>query len=117
VPVSFFQMPSFLILRISVLYFRLNFFFSSRRRHTISKRDWSSDVCSSDLCFLWTSSSTTIFSSNFFSYFNHSRRTSSNCNHHYEIGRASCRERVELSVGSGTLQKNSNIVIATRKRQ
>src|SRR5699024_11298106 len=26
------------------------FFFSSRRRHTSSKRDWSSDVCSSDLC-------------------------------------------------------------------
>src|SRR5216683_4473047 len=25
------------------------FFFSSRRRHTISDRDWSSDVCSSDL--------------------------------------------------------------------
>src|SRR5207249_6328368 len=25
------------------------FFFSGRRRHTISKRDWSSDVCSSDL--------------------------------------------------------------------
>src|SRR5699024_11967704 len=24
-------------------------FFSSRRRHTRSKRDWSSDVCSSDL--------------------------------------------------------------------
>src|SRR5207249_7000234 len=29
-----------------VLFF---FFFSSRRRHTRSKRDWSSDVCSSDL--------------------------------------------------------------------
>src|SRR5271167_4622963 len=29
-----------------MLYF---FFFSSRRRHTRSKRDWSSDVCSSDL--------------------------------------------------------------------
>src|SRR5699024_4289323 len=27
----------------------LFFFFSSRRRHTRSKRDWSSDVCSSDL--------------------------------------------------------------------
>src|SRR5699024_11230958 len=27
------------------------FFFSSRRRHTRSKRDWSSDVCSSDLHF------------------------------------------------------------------
>src|SRR3990172_11679498 len=25
------------------------FFFSSRRRHTICSRDWSSDVCSSDL--------------------------------------------------------------------
>src|SRR5699024_11253339 len=28
------------------------FFFSSRRRHTRSKRDWSSDVCSSDLYLL-----------------------------------------------------------------
>src|SRR5690606_39935455 len=26
------------------------FFFSSRRRHTRFSRDWSSDVCSSDLC-------------------------------------------------------------------
>src|SRR5207249_6428908 len=26
-----------------------SFFLSSRRRHTSSKRDWSSDVCSSDL--------------------------------------------------------------------
>src|SRR3989440_3805852 len=31
------------------------FFFSSRRRHTRSDRDWSSDVCSSDLVIkLWT---------------------------------------------------------------
>src|SRR5699024_11619056 len=30
----------------------LLFFFSSRRRHTRSKRDWSSDVCSSDLPFV-----------------------------------------------------------------
>src|SRR5699024_11979211 len=29
--------------------FYVFFFFSSRRRHTRSKRDWSSDVCSSDL--------------------------------------------------------------------
>src|SRR6266511_2468028 len=27
----------------------ISFFFSSRRRHTIFSRDWSSDVCSSDL--------------------------------------------------------------------
>src|SRR5258705_5261218 len=29
---------------------RLHFFFSSRRRHTRCLSDWSSDVCSSDLC-------------------------------------------------------------------
>src|SRR5437868_9221709 len=34
-------------LNFAVLFFF--FFFSSRRRHTRSKRDWSSDVCSSDL--------------------------------------------------------------------
>src|SRR5205807_3093350 len=28
------------------------FFFSSRRRHTRLQGDWSSDVCSSDLCFM-----------------------------------------------------------------
>src|SRR5699024_12083279 len=31
------------------VYLLFIFFFSSRRRHTRSKRDWSSDVCSSDL--------------------------------------------------------------------
>src|SRR5206468_6125535 len=30
------------------------FFFSSTRRHTRSDRDWSSDVCSSDLPRIWT---------------------------------------------------------------
>src|SRR5437868_10992718 len=34
---------------IFVIFFFFFFFFSSRRRHTRSKRDWSSDVCSSDL--------------------------------------------------------------------
>src|SRR5256885_12745341 len=32
------------------LYFCFFFFFSSRRRHTRLQGDWSSDVCSSDLC-------------------------------------------------------------------
>src|SRR5207253_5040674 len=32
-------------------YFVFFFFFSSRRRHTRWPRDWSSDVCSSDLSF------------------------------------------------------------------
>src|SRR2546421_6087553 len=31
------------------MFFFFFFFFSSRRRHTRSDRDWSSDVCSSDL--------------------------------------------------------------------
>src|SRR5215208_1648029 len=31
------------------MFIHFQFFFSSRRRHTIWPRDWSSDVCSSDL--------------------------------------------------------------------
>src|SRR5207245_7239857 len=34
---------------ISLTIFLFFFFFSSRRRHTRCYRDWSSDVCSSDL--------------------------------------------------------------------
>src|SRR5437868_7228080 len=44
--------PTFVAVRqgrhVQLLFLR-SFFFSSRRRHTRSKRDWSSDVCSSDL--------------------------------------------------------------------
>src|SRR5690554_6999414 len=36
---------------IYLLVFFFFFFFSSRRRHTRCGRDWSSDVCSSDLLF------------------------------------------------------------------
>src|SRR5207249_7512632 len=39
----------FHIFLLFLIYFFIFFFFSSRRRHTRSKRDWSSDVCSSDL--------------------------------------------------------------------
>src|SRR6266513_4654735 len=35
--------------RTEIITLVISFFFSSRRRHTISNRDWSSDVCSSDL--------------------------------------------------------------------
>src|SRR5690606_40645815 len=38
------------------------FFFSSRRRHTRFSRDWSSDVCSSDLCRTVGSSSSAVIS-------------------------------------------------------
>src|SRR5690606_40843461 len=42
------------------LLWALSFFFSSRRRHTRFSRDWSSDVCSSDLADLLGVSPTTI---------------------------------------------------------
>src|SRR5207248_6792264 len=38
------------LLLLIVALFLFFFFFSSRRRHTRSYGDWSSDVCSSDLC-------------------------------------------------------------------
>src|SRR5207249_2472235 len=44
-------MNQFILKFLFILFFFLFFFFSSRRRHTRSKRDWSSDVCSSDLMF------------------------------------------------------------------
>src|SRR5439155_7401045 len=40
---------TFFILHVSYFSFAGSFFFSSRRRHTRWPRDWSSDVCSSDL--------------------------------------------------------------------
>src|SRR5699024_12103106 len=45
------------------------FFFSSRRRHTRSKRDWSSDVCSSDLGIKFVAISVTVLS--IYGIFNH----------------------------------------------
>src|SRR5574337_1821483 len=39
---------------INYLFFILVFFFSSRRRHTRLSGDWSSDVCSSDLRWIFT---------------------------------------------------------------
>src|SRR3712207_7463765 len=39
----------FICIFVDVIYLIYCFFFSSRRRHTRYWRDWSSDVCSSDL--------------------------------------------------------------------
>src|SRR5699024_12123140 len=80
----------------------LFFFFSSRRRHTRSKRDWSSDVCSSDL-------GVHLHDLRFLSggggplaaglLADDAAAAGSGVRHHHqEIGRASCRERVEISV-------------------
>src|SRR5438445_3318011 len=45
----FFVFVVFFFFLFFVVYFFFFFFFSSRRRHTRYWRDWSSDVCSSDL--------------------------------------------------------------------
>src|SRR5207249_7609660 len=69
----------------------INLFFSSRRRHTRSKRDWSSDVCSSDLLgelhqILETRHGAVVV-----------HDLADDARGIQEIGRASCRERVESS--------------------
>src|SRR5690349_22944771 len=46
---SFVFAVRFFLFSFFFFFFFLFFFFSSRRRHTRSLRDWSSDVCSSDL--------------------------------------------------------------------
>src|SRR5207249_6482094 len=99
------------------------FFFSSRRRHTRSKRDWSSDVCSSDLRILalrdvsfelekgstvgvvgpngcGKSTLLQIIAGTL-------EPTHGNVWHEgrvAEIGRASCRERVYIGVGDGGVE-------------
>src|SRR5437868_9967304 len=74
----------------------VGFFFSSRRRHTRSKRDWSSDVCSSDL----------LPAAGLLPQLGrlHHRHADLLCADP-EIGRASCRERGLLLVGAAVWKK------------
>src|SRR2546421_7048848 len=93
---------------VTLYIFFVFFFFSSRRRHTRSDRDWSSDVCSSDLLPLRlsrrqrslllllvllrrASSLRRSHSRRWLSCPSRDRRSSSDLR---QIGRASCRERV-----------------------
>src|SRR5690606_40225871 len=72
------------------------FFFSSRRRHTSFSRDWSSDVCSSDLAERPSGAHHgTVPGCGFVC----------GCCDPREIGRASCRERVWVSVVAGSVKK------------
>src|SRR2546426_11309484 len=99
-----------------------SFFFSSRRRHTRLQGDWSSDVCSSDL-----EQAATILALEALG----ERRVgdaggvepvalvghvqSHGVARHldpHEIGRASCRERVEISVGAVSLKKKKRQELA-----
>src|SRR5437868_14768947 len=92
------------------------FFFSSRRRHTRSKRDWSSDVCSSDLM------PGMLEAEQRGGRDRQARRAhdevaavavdqrQSERRQLAEIGRASCRERGEIAVGAGAVKKKRNRV-------
>src|SRR5262245_63514024 len=100
----------FLVILLLVFCF-VFFFFSSRRRHTRCLSDWSSDVCSSDLAIRWGLSGELIHLGT------HAVRPARAAIEELiewvqpvaeelgaaeflavQIGRASCRERVEISV-------------------
>src|SRR5690554_7539545 len=106
------------------------FFFSSRRRHTRCGRDWSSDVCSSDLRkhiaiaihrAISELAATIVRSHQLYcpspahSWLECHRLYRFACRNkladHDEIGRASCRERVSSSVlAVPVMQKHTRIV-------
>src|SRR5207302_7199173 len=100
-------------------FFFFFFFFSSRRRHTRFSRDWSSDVCSSDLRQLNVTSPTAANTAAMFATVgdvtlsclarvevefaprNEKRLPWGRSPAGLEIGRASCRERGWVGVGVG----------------
>src|SRR5437870_13159060 len=84
------------------MYVFLFFFFSSRRRHTRWPRDWSSDVCSSDLR-RRPGHSNTFTTGRYSSAPAAALATTSVIP--AEIGRASCRERVKVWVVGGAVRK------------
>src|SRR5690625_7802906 len=96
----------------------LIFFFSSRRRHTRWPRDWSSDVCSSDLLHLkphvalyvgGMGSATDNFHRNAIARLGWEEECEEIAERYREeIGRASCRERVEGGVGGGGVKKKEH---------
>src|SRR5947209_17909347 len=95
---------------------RSPFFFSSRRRHTRYWRDWSSDVCSSDLIYVLLQHNRRCGREHALELF-HGRTVVRGRERRAkeiafglritEIGRASCRERVEIAVGAINRKKNS----------
>src|SRR5258707_9580344 len=74
---------------INIIKICIFFFFSSRRRHTRYWRDWSSDVCSSDLVNDLTNAATLAHLLKYDSILGNLKAAIKA----EEIGRASCRER------------------------
>src|SRR5690349_23384694 len=106
----------------------LDFFFSSRRRHTRSLRDWSSDVCSSDLktqlrSFRRRNTFAILSSLDFALWDGVDRHAGCACvkpstgtalcrsgqqSEPMEIGRASCRERGQIWVPPRPREQNNS---------
>src|SRR5690606_39806140 len=106
-------------------------FFSSRRRHTRFSRDWSSDVCSSDLSSLLVlvddefnhvdpvferrlNNESKGEKCHFFTRFRYvlcqgEDQASKGFVVAFEIGRASCRERVEIVVFAGSVNNMTTV--------
>src|SRR6266478_8930734 len=93
---------------ILVLEFLSFFFFSSRRRHTRFDCDWSSDVCSSDLELALEP----VLGALVLARLLPQVRVAP-----VQIGRASCRERVEISVVAVSLKKKKQLRKSKRDRK
>src|SRR5205807_9354382 len=88
------------------------FFFSSRRRHTRLQGDWSSDVCSSDLSHPPEHPANPTLCAGTSPVKRTTRKTKTAIDA-IEIGRASCRERVLISV-SDVIEKKKDRTQANR---
>src|SRR5690606_41961320 len=80
-------------------------FYSSRRRHTRFSRDWSSDVCSSDLPEFQESKYYPVYLEQIATA---KARTPHPSYSQIEIGRASCRERGAIDVNQGIFKRNKD---------
>ena len=99
------------------------FFFKQKTAYEIYQCDWSSDVCSSDLLIIknWTKQThqlilltvfliRVILIQKLLAFFLRYIILSNNLTNNIQIGRASCRERVQISVVAVSLKKKQNII-------
>src|SRR5438045_4232366 len=105
------------------LWFYFFFFFSSRRRHTRCLSDWSSDVCSSDLgCCAWCRPNRGDCRGRGKRHDWAGTKRSSRCGARHaeerrKIGRASCRERVQVQWGAGQVREKTVEITRTQTRK